>query len=118
MPYRESGRRARGVRVLQVLRQTGSATASHAEESVPRICGDEAATASIEDVAEANAREKAQRQGSNDNEGVCEREPSFGGAPAREYDVGVLEQRATGLRIQCRRRKTTAHTREVNKKQT
>ena len=79
MLYRESGRRARGVRVLQVLRQTGSATASHAEESVPRICGDEAATASSEDVAEANAREKAQRQESNDNEGVCKREPSFGG---------------------------------------
>ena len=81
MPYRESGRRASGVRVLQVLRQTGSATASHAEESVPRICGDEAATASSEDVAEANAREKAQRQESNDNEGVCETEPSFGGVP-------------------------------------
>ena len=129
MPYRESGRRARGVRVLQVLRQTGSATASHAEESLPRICGDEAPTACSEDVAEANAREKAQRQESNNNEEVCEREPLFRGAPAREYDVRVLEddsieaaqnkeQRATGLRIRGRRRKTTAHTREVNKEQT
>ena len=46
-----------------------------------------------------------------------------------EYDVRVLEddsieaaqnkeQRATGLRIRGRRRKTTAHTREVNKEQT
>ena len=111
MPYRESGRRARGVRVLQVLRQTGSATASHAEESVPRICGDEAATASSEDVAEANAREKAQRQGSNDNEGVRERDDSMEAAQNKE-------QRATGLRIRGRRRKTTAHTREVNKEQT
>ena len=121
MKYRESG--------LQVLRQTGSATASHAEESVPRICGDEAATASSEDIAEANTREKAQRQESDDNVGVCEREPSFGRAPAREYDVRVLEddsieaaqnkeQRATGLRIRGRRRNTTAHTGEVNKEQT
>ena len=53
----------------------------------------------------------------------------FGGAPAREYNVRVLEdnsieaaqnkeQRATGLRIGGRRRKTTAHMREVNKEQT